>query len=113
MAKKNVTFFCKECGYETAGWMGKCPGCGSFNTLVESTTVTGSGKSSSNTKSDSPAFKASSYSWTDRRETVRLNEAGKEDYVRLSTGIDQLDLLFGGGITDGSVTLLGGEPGIG
>lgn len=112
MAKKNVTFFCKECGYETAGWMGKCPGCGSFNTLVESTTVTGSGKSS-NTKSDSPAFKASSYSWTDRRETVRLNEAGKEDYVRLSTGIDQLDLLFGGGITDGSVTLLGGEPGIG
>ena len=112
MAKKNVTFFCKECGYETAGWMGKCPGCGSFNTLVESTTVTGSGKSS-NTKSESPAFKASSYSWTDRRETVRLNEAGKEDYVRLSTGIEQLDVLFGGGITDGSVTLLGGEPGIG
>ena len=112
MAKKNVTFFCKECGYETAGWMGKCPGCGCFNTLVESTTVTGSGKSS-NTKSESPAFKASSYSWTDRRETVRLNEAGKEDYVRLSTGIEQLDVLFGGGITDGSVTLLGGEPGIG
>ncbi|MBR4493823.1 MAG: DNA repair protein RadA [Clostridiales bacterium] len=112
MAKKNVTFFCKECGYETAGWMGKCPGCGNFNTLVESTTVTGSGKSS-NTKSESPAFKASSYSWTDRRETVRLNEAGKEDYVRLSTGIEQLDVLFGGGITDGSVTLLGGEPGIG
>ena len=112
MAKKNVTFFCKECGYETAGWMGKCPGCGSFNTLVESTTVTGSSRSS-NTKSDSPAFKASSYSWTDRRETVRLTEAGKEDYVRLSTGIDQLDTLFGGGITDGSVTLLGGEPGIG
>ena len=80
--------------------------------MVESTTVTGSGKSS-NTKSESPAFKASSYSWTDRRETVRLNEAGKEDYVRLSTGIEQLDVLFGGGITDGSVTLLGGEPGIG
>ena len=112
MAKKNVTFFCKECGYESTGWMGKCPGCGSFNTFVESTSVTGAGKSS-NTKSESPAFKASSYSWTDRRETVRLNEAGKEDYVRLSTGIEQLDILFGGGITDGSVTLLGGEPGIG
>ena len=112
MAKKNVTFFCKECGYESTGWMGKCPGCGSFNTFVESTTVTGSGKSS-NTRSESPAFKASSYSWTNRNETVRLNEAGKEDYVRLSTGIEQLDVLFGGGITDGSVTLLGGEPGIG
>ncbi len=112
MAKKNVTFFCKECGYESTGWMGKCPGCGSFNTFVESTSVTGSGKSS-NTRSESPAFKASSYSWTNRNETVRLNEAGKEDYVRLSTGIEQLDILFGGGITDGSVTLLGGEPGIG
>lgn len=112
MAKKNVTFFCKECGYETTGWMGKCPGCGNFNTLVESTTVTGASKSSNN-KSDSPAFRASTYSWTDRRETVRLNEAGKEEYIRISTGIDQLDTLFGGGITDGSVTLLGGEPGIG
>ena len=113
MAKKNVTFFCKECGYETTGWMGKCPGCGSFNTLVESTTVTGQGKSSTNNKSDSPAFKASSYSWTDRRETVRLADAGNEEYIRFHTGIDQLDTLFGGGITDGSVTLLGGEPGIG
>ena len=113
MAKKNVTFFCKECGYETAGWMGKCPGCGSFNTLVESTTVTGSGKASSNQKSDSPAFKADRFTWTNRLETVRLKDAGKEDYVRFPTGIDQLDTLFGGGITNGSVTLLGGEPGIG
>lgn len=113
MAKKNVTFFCKECGYETTGWMGKCPGCGSFNTLVESTTVTGSSSKNSNTKSESPAFKAASYSWTDRTETVRLPDAGKEDYIRMSTGIGQLDELFGGGITNGSVTLLGGEPGIG
>ena len=113
MAKKNVTFFCKECGYETAGWMGKCPGCGSFNTLVESTSVTGSGKSSSNQKNDSPAFKADRFTWTNRLETVRLKDAGKEDYVRCPTGIDQLDTLFGGGITNGSVTLLGGEPGIG
>lgn len=112
MAKKNVTFFCKECGYETTGWMGKCPGCGSFNTLVESETVTKTGRSS-NAKSDSPAFKADGYSWTDRRETVRLPEAGREDYIRFSTGIGQLDTLFGGGVTEGSVTLLGGEPGIG
>ena len=110
MAKKNVTFFCKECGYETTGWMGKCPGCGSFNTLVESTTVTGSGKSSTNSKSDSPAFKASSYSWTDRRETVRLADAGNEEYIRFHTGIDQLDTLFGGGITDGSVTFSEANP---
>lgn len=113
MAKKKTTFFCKDCGYETSGWMGKCPGCGAWNSLVESTTVTGSSSSSTNSKIDSPAFKAAGYSWTNRQETVRLNDAGKEDYVRFKTGISQLDELFGGGITNGSVTLVGGEPGIG
>ncbi len=114
MAKTKTTFFCKECGTETSGWMGKCPGCGQWNTLVESTSVTGSSKSSSsNTKSDAPAYKAASYNWTDSKGTVRLKDAGKEDYVRFSTGIPALDELFGGGITNGSVTLVGGEPGIG
>jgi len=113
MAKKNTTFFCSECGFETAGWMGKCPGCGQWNTLVESTSVTGSGKTSTNNKSESPAFKANGYSWTQIQGTVRLPDAGKEDYQRFTTGIKELDTLFGGGITNGSVTLVGGEPGIG
>jgi len=115
MAKSKTVFFCKECGFETSGWMGKCPGCGSWNTLVESSTVTGSGKSSSSSgvKSDAPAYKAASYSWTSSNSTVRLKDAGKEEYTRFSTGISALDDLFGGGITNGSVTLVGGEPGIG
>ena len=115
MAKSKITFFCKECGFETSGWMGKCPGCGQWNTLVESTTVTGSGKSSSSAaaKSDAPAYRAAGYNWTKSNATVRLKDAGKEVYTRFSTGIPALDDLFGGGITNGSVTLVGGEPGIG
>ena len=102
MATKKTTFFCKECGTETSGWMGKCPGCGMWNTLVDSETVT-----------SSPKQKTDRYSWTESNETVKLSDAGKEDYLRVSSGIDELDLLFGGGITLGSVTLVGGEPGIG
>ncbi|MBQ4271262.1 MAG: DNA repair protein RadA [Clostridiales bacterium] len=102
MANKKTTFFCKECGTETSGWMGKCPGCGMWNTLVDSETVTAS-----------PKQKTDRYSWTESSETVRLKDAGKEDYLRVSSGISELDLLFGGGITSGSVTLVGGEPGIG
>ena len=108
MAKK-TTFFCKECGYETSGWMGKCPGCGMFNTFVEAPSAQEPAKA----KTDSPAFTANRYSWTDSAVTVRLSEAGKENYKRHSTGIAPLDTLFGGGITEGSVTLVAGEPGIG
>ena len=53
MAKK-TTFFCKECGYETSGWMGKCPSCGMFNTFVEAP----SEKAPAKAKTDSPAFTA-------------------------------------------------------
>ena len=108
MAKKTV-FFCKECGYETSGWMGKCPGCGMFNTFVEAP----SEKAPSKAKTDSPSFTANQYSWTDSAVTVRLSDAGKENYIRHSTGIKSLDTLFGGGVTEGSVTLVAGEPGIG
>ena len=109
MAKKNVTFFCKECGYEAMGWMGKCPSCGMFNTFVEAPAE----ESRKAAKTDSPALSANTYSWTDSSVTVRLAEAGKENYKRISSGIGSLDSLFGGGITEGSVTLVCGEPGIG
>lgn len=114
MAKKNITFFCKECGYETSGWMGQCPGCKAWNTLVESSSVTGSTKSKTSDKlASSPTYQAATYSWTQAKGTVRLKDAGKEDYIRVSTGINELDTLLGGGLTSGSVTLVGGEPGIG
>ena len=112
MAKKNNSFFCTECGTETIGWQGKCPGCGAWNTLVEAPDTAPS-KSDKNSRSDAPAFTANTFSWTDSDATIRLSEAGKLDYKRHSTGIAQLDTLFGGGITEGSITLVAGEPGIG
>ena len=112
MAKKNTIYFCKECGYETSGWMGKCPGCGSFNTLVEAPKEDTS-TSKTSAQNGAPAYKAASFNWTKSSGTVRLKDAGKEEYIRYKTGIDALDNLFGGGITNGSVTLVGGEPGIG
>ena len=113
MANKNKTFFCKECGYETIGWLGKCPSCGSFNSFVNAPEETSSGKGSGKTDPNSPVYAASSYSWTASDVTLRLSECGEEMYKRHKTGSEQLDMLFGGGITDGSVTLVAGEPGIG
>lgn len=80
-----------------------------FNTFVEAP----SEKAPVKAKTDSPAFTANQYSWTDSAVTVRLKDAGKENYKRHSTGMESLDRLFGGGITEGSVTLVAGEPGIG
>ena len=106
MKSKNNKFFCKECGYESLGWLGKCPGCGSFNSFVNA-------PEEEKAKSSSPVFAANTYSWTASEATLKLSECGKEMYSRHSTGIPDLDTLFGGGITDGSVTLVAGEPGIG
>ena len=106
MKAKNNKFFCKECGYESIGWLGKCPGCGSYSTFTEA-------PSEAAPKNPSPVFTAGTYSWTDSNKTLKLSECGKEMYSRHSTGIPELDTLFGGGICDGSVTLVAGEPGIG
>ncbi|MBO4637567.1 MAG: DNA repair protein RadA [Clostridiales bacterium] len=108
MAKNKTSFFCSECGNESPRWLGKCPACGSWNTFVESTSVTGK-----TDKAASPSLTAAALSWTTQNETVRLSDAGKEDYERISTGIGEMDTLLGGGIVKGSVTLVGGEPGIG
>jgi len=113
MAGKNKKFFCKECGYESIGWLGKCPGCGSFNSLVEAPDEEQEKKGPAKANTSSPSLKASSYSWTNSEATLKLSECGKEVYKRHSTGLKELDELFGGGITDGSVTLVAGEPGIG
>ena len=100
MAKEKVVFFCKECGYESAKWLGKCPGCNVWNSFVEEkikvkTTAT---KSVSNIP---------------KSELKKLKDI--ETYVskRYTTGFEELDRVLGGGIVDGSLLLLGGEPGIG
>lgn len=101
MAKKNSTIFvCNSCGYESSKWLGKCPACGEWNSFFEEKVVTtqnSSGKEKTKPKS----------------EVIKLNEVVKKETVRIKTGVGELDRVLGGGFVVGSLTLLGGEPGIG
>ena len=100
MAKGKSIFFCQSCGYESAKWMGQCPGCREWNTFVEeAVAVTSSGHRK--------------HSAGDRREPTMLSKVSGEDSVRMTTGIQELDRVLGGGIVSGSMVLVGGDPGIG
>ena len=100
MAKKNSTIFvCSECGYESSKWLGKCPSCNSWNSFYEEKAINTSSATSSKTKS--------------KTEAVKLNEVKQTETVRVTTGLGELDRVLGGGFVLGSLTLLGGEPGIG
>ena len=101
MAKaKKTVFFCQECGYESPKWMGQCPGCKSWNTFVEETV------SLSQTKHQETAGRK-------KAEPVALSEISLDEEDRIHTGIKELDRVLGGGIVQGSMTLVGGDPGIG
>ena len=98
MAKaKGSVFFCGECGYESTKWLGKCPACGSWNTMLEQKKIS-SGSSINNL----------TYAHAIPLADVTTTASG-----RVSSGIGELDRVLGGGIVPGSVTLLGGDPGIG
>lgn len=100
MAKTNKTVFvCNECGYESAKWLGKCPACNSWNTFFEQKIDTYTEKGVKKVKERQPPKTLNSYE-------------GKEA-VRVSTGINELDRVLGGGLVKGSLVLIGGEPGIG
>ena len=100
MAKKNNTVFvCNNCGYESGKWLGKCPACNEWNTFVEEKVI--------NLKASSGSGKKES------AEVVKLNEVVKKESTRIKTNIGELDRVLGGGFVNGSLTLLGGEPGIG
>ncbi len=98
MAKaKGSVFFCGECGYESTKWLGKCPACGSWNTMLEQKKI-----------SSIPSINNLTYAHAIPLADVTTTASG-----RVSSGIGELDRVLGGGIVPGSVTLLGGDPGIG
>ena len=103
MAKDSV-FFCKECGYESAAWMGKCPGCNSWNSFVEEKI---------NKKSSTKTTKGFASTFSEKSEVKKLNNIVVSNEVRIDTGFTELNRVLGGGLVLGSLTLLGGEPGIG
>lgn len=101
MAKGKSVFFCTECGNESPKWMGKCPACGSWNTMVEKTVATGK-----------PAKNAHAAA-RGGGKPQRLSEVSSAAERRISLGDPEVDRLLGGGLVEGSLVLLGGEPGIG
>ncbi|MCD8019420.1 MAG: DNA repair protein RadA [Clostridiales bacterium] len=102
-AKVKTVFFCKECGYESTKWMGQCPGCGEWNTLVEEKAVPASSGRMSGLSSGSRG----------KRKLTGLFEVSMEEEERMDSGIPELNRVLGGGIVKGSLILVGGDPGIG
>ncbi len=100
MAKDKSIYSCSECGGTSPKWLGKCPHCGAWNTLIESAAETGGGKN-----------RYQSLVRSQPVETLATIEATEVE--RLPTGIAELDRVLGGGIVEGGVVLIGGDPGIG
>lgn len=98
-SKFKSLFVCSECGYESVKWYGKCPNCGEWNTMEEQTPVT-SGKSGIKSRASIQI-------------PLKLNEIDSTIEKRISTGMDEFDRVLGGGIVEGSLVLLSGDPGIG
>ena len=98
-----TTFVCQQCGYESVGWLGKCPNCGSWNSLVETIIQeTSSGKRKNSKKGNQLVSKP-----------IGLSSIPSKKTARISTKISELDRVLGGGLVPGQVTLIAGEPGIG
>ncbi|MBR1821802.1 MAG: DNA repair protein RadA [Clostridia bacterium] len=104
MAKAKTIYVCSECGYETPKWLGKCPDCGSWNTLEEQESAPAALKSEEKKLKRAPGSDA---------QAVRVDEIPGESMERRSSGIAELDRVLGGGVVDGSLVLVGGDPGIG
>ena len=102
MAKEKTLFACTACGYETSRWVGRCPGCGAWNTMVESAPIV----------TGAPA-KAPKQRPGTGASAMLLREIPEDVAVRSSTGISELDRVLGGGIVEGALMLIGGDPGIG
>jgi DNA repair protein RadA/Sms len=99
MAKVRAVFRCSECGATAPKWVGRCPGCEEWNTLVE--------------ELDVPAGQSVAERLGPRDVPVPISEVDVNEWSARATGISELDRVLGGGLVPGSVTLVGGEPGIG
>ena len=104
MAKVKKAFFCSNCGYESPKWMGQCPSCGQWNTMVEEVISRGEG----------PAAKSYAAPGVNAKpqKLSEIESSGNEERITLASG-SELDRILGGGMVRGSLVLIGGEPGIG
>ncbi len=105
-SKQKTVFFCQECGYESAKWLGQCPACHNWNSFVEE-------KVSSSSGSRSGRLSATDSETRRENRPKPLSAISTEAEDRLVTGLGELDRVLGGGIVPGSLMLIGGDPGIG
>ena len=102
MAKKRKTVYvCQECGYDAPKWLGRCPGCGAWNTMVEETVMSELGQ------------RGLRLGLSDAAKPQPIREVKVEDLPRFPTGSGELDRVLGGGVIPGSMVLIVGDPGVG
>jgi len=106
MSKIKTAYFCQNCGYESAKWLGKCPSCNQWNTFVEELIQKDNKKTSANDWQSYHAEKSG-------KKTQLLNTVITKDTPRIITADTELNRVLGGGIVPGSIVLVAGEPGIG
>ncbi len=99
MAKRKSVFVCKECGQSSNNWVGRCPSCKGWDTFIEEVTM--------------EAKAAGSRSSRGGIGIIPITEVTGESEARLSTGVEELDRILGGGLVKGGAVLIGGEPGVG
>ncbi len=104
MAKEKTLFACTACGYETAKWAGKCPGCGAWNTMEEAARFTAAPGAAAKSPKQRPGTGAAA---------MLLKDIPEDVTVRTTTNISELDRVLGGGIVEGALMLIGGDPGVG
>tara|TARA_R110000868_G_scaffold392875_1_gene663707 strand:- start:20041 stop:21405 length:1365 start_codon:yes stop_codon:yes gene_type:complete len=104
MAKPSITYTCADCGAQFPKWNGRCTECGAWNSLNEETFAEPSEKQTGRFKGYADASDA---------KVKSLKEVGSDHQQRINTGLSELDRVLGGGLVQGSVVLLGGDPGIG
>ena len=104
MAKSKSVYVCNACGYETSGWMGKCPSCQTWNSLIEERVAV---------NPTAPAKPSMRQSWVGSNEVVALSDVSENENPRYTSGLKELDRVLGGGFVSGSLVLIGGDPGIG
>ena len=100
MKSPRTCFVCQECGAQAQKWLGRCPDCGAWNSLVEE-------------RESPPSGDERRYALTASAGSRLYADVQTADMARMSVGIDELDRVLGGGVVPGSLVLLGGEPGIG
>ncbi len=104
MAKKKTLFECQACGFQSPRWMGKCTSCNEWETMVELTTDQIKFLKETSSSSSSAAA---------LRKAMPITEVNEDNITRFASGSKELDLVLGGGVVPGSLTLIGGSPGIG